>query len=65
MGFNIFEAIRYPSIVHSCFHIDTLDVLAQHIFELDEKDALEVVTRNGLALFSMPTNVELDEDLRK
>ena len=29
MRFNIFEAMRYPFYVHSCFHIDVLDVLAQ------------------------------------
>ena len=27
--FNIFEAMRYPFDVHTCFQIDTLDVLAQ------------------------------------
>ena len=27
--FNIFEVMRYPSNVHSCFQVDTLDVLAQ------------------------------------
>ena len=27
--FNIFEAMRYPSDVHSCFSIDVLDVLSQ------------------------------------
>ena len=63
--FNIFEAMRYPSDVHSCFHIDTLVVLAQHIFELDKKDAQEVVMRNGLAPSTMPTNVELDEELKE
>ena len=45
--FNILEAMRYPSDVLSCFHIDTLDVLAQQIFELDKEDALEVVMRNS------------------
>ena len=27
--FNIFEAMRYSFDVHTCFQIDTLDVLAQ------------------------------------
>ena len=26
--FNIFEAMRYPSDVHTCFQIDILDILA-------------------------------------
>ena len=59
MCFNIFEAMRYPSDVNTCFQIDTLDVLAQQIFELDNEDALEVVMRNGLAPSTMPTDVEL------
>ena len=63
--FNIFEAMRYPSDVHSCFQIDALDVLAQQIFELDKEDALEVVMRNGLAPSTMPTNMELDEELKE
>ena len=63
--FNIFEAMRYPSDVHSCFKIDTLDVLAQQIFELDKEDALEVVMRNGLVSSNIPTDVELDEDLKE
>ena len=57
--------MRYPSDVHSYFEIDTLDVLAQQIFELDNEDALEVVMRNGLAPFTMPMNMELDEDLKE
>ena len=63
--FNIFEAMRYPSDVHSCFQIDTLDILAQQIFELDNEDALEVVMRNGLVPSTMPTDVELDEELKE
>ena len=65
MCFNIFEAMRYPSDVHTCFQIDTLDVLAQQIFELDKEDVLEVVMRNGLAPSTMPMNMELDEELKE
>lgn len=39
--FNIFEAMRYPSDVHSCFSIDIMDSLVQKTFELSNEDALD------------------------
>ena len=63
--FNIFEDMRYPSDVHTCFLIDTSDVLAQQIFQLDKEDALKVVMRNDLVPSTMPTNMELDEELKE
>ena len=36
--FNIFEAMRYPSDVHSCFSIDVLDVLALQVLEFESED---------------------------
>ncbi|XP_026436686.1 uncharacterized protein LOC113334710 [Papaver somniferum] len=41
ISFNIFEAMRYPSDVHSCFSVDVIDSLSQQLFELDGDDALE------------------------
>ena len=41
ISFNIFEAMRYPSDLHSCFSIDILDDLAQRFFEVMNEDALE------------------------
>ncbi|XP_026451433.1 uncharacterized protein LOC113351710 [Papaver somniferum] len=40
ISFNIFEAMKYPSDVHSCFSVDVIDSLSQQVFELDG-DALE------------------------
>ncbi|XP_026458795.1 uncharacterized protein LOC113359363 [Papaver somniferum] len=48
ISFNIFEAMRYPSDVHSCFSIDIIDSLAQQIFELNGDDALENTIVEGL-----------------
>ena len=36
--FNIFEAMRYPSDVHSIFNIDIIDFLVQQAYELDGED---------------------------
>ena len=46
--FNIFEAMRYPSDLNTCFAIDILDTLAQKMLDLDCEDILEVVMRNSL-----------------
>ncbi|XP_026433040.1 uncharacterized protein LOC113330445 [Papaver somniferum] len=48
ISFNIFEAMRYPSDVHSCFSIDIIDSLAQQIFKLNSDDALENTIVEGL-----------------
>ncbi|XP_026450283.1 uncharacterized protein LOC113350376 [Papaver somniferum] len=48
ISFNIFEAMRYPSDVHSCFSIDIIDSLSQQIFELNDDDALENTIVEGL-----------------
>ncbi|XP_026459705.1 uncharacterized protein LOC113360412 [Papaver somniferum] len=41
ISFNIFEAMRYPSDVHSCFSVDVIDSLSQQVFELDGDNASE------------------------
>ncbi|XP_026433098.1 uncharacterized protein LOC113330510 [Papaver somniferum] len=48
IGFNIFEGMRYPSDVYSCFSIDITDSLAQQIFELNGDDVLENTIMEGL-----------------
>ena len=63
--FNIFEAMRCPSDVHSCFSIDVLDVLAQQILELESKDALDLVIRNNLEHIPQPTTIKIDDDLKE
>ena len=42
ISFNIFEAMRYPTDIHSCFSIDIIDSLMQEVFELNGKDTLEI-----------------------
>ena len=46
--FNIFEAMGYAFNMNSCFSIDVLDVLSQHVLELEKDDALGVVVRNNM-----------------
>ena len=65
MCFNIFEAMRYPSDVHSYFSIDVLDVLAQQVLELEIEDALDVVIRNNLEHTPQPTTIKIDDDLKE
>ena len=48
--FNIFEAMRYPSDVHSIFNIDIIDSLVQKAYELDGEDKLEIVLSKHLDL---------------
>ncbi|XP_026435521.1 uncharacterized protein LOC113333225 [Papaver somniferum] len=48
ISFNIFEAMRYPTDVHSCFSIDIIDSLTQQVFELNGDDALENSIVEGL-----------------
>ncbi|KAL5564396.1 hypothetical protein UlMin_027560 [Ulmus minor] len=47
ISFNIFEAMRYPSNIHSCFTIDIIDTLVQEVCEFGRNDTLELLlTRN-------------------
>ena len=48
ISFNIFEAMRYPSDIHSCFTIDVVDTLVQEICELGKNDALELLLTKNL-----------------
>ena len=40
--FNIFEAMRYPSDVHSVFAMDDINTLVQDFFELSGNDSFEI-----------------------
>ena len=48
--FNIFDAIKYPSKTNSDFVVSVIDHVVQEVFELDGKDALEVVLTKHLEL---------------
>ncbi|XP_062114390.1 uncharacterized protein LOC133825473 [Humulus lupulus] len=48
--FNIFEAMRFPSDVHSISSIDILDSLSQRILDLHGEDELDVVLREPIDL---------------
>ncbi|XP_062086205.1 uncharacterized protein LOC133792316 [Humulus lupulus] len=46
--FNIFEAMRYPSDVHSFSSIDILDSLSQRILDSHGDDGLDIVLREPI-----------------
>ncbi|KAH9769622.1 hypothetical protein KPL71_012085 [Citrus sinensis] len=46
--FNIFEAMRYPSDVHSVFAIDDINTLVQDFFELFSNDSFEIAISKNL-----------------
>ncbi|KAH9734147.1 hypothetical protein KPL71_017278 [Citrus sinensis] len=45
---NIFEAMRYPSDVHSVFAIDDINTLVQDFFELSGNDSFEIAISTNL-----------------
>ena len=48
ISFNIFEAMRYLSDIHSCFTIDVVDTLVQEICALGKNDGLELLLTKNL-----------------
>ena len=50
IGFNISDTMRYPSDVHSCFSINTVDTLAQKFMETINEDELEEVLTKSIGL---------------
>ncbi|KAH9792667.1 hypothetical protein KPL71_004223 [Citrus sinensis] len=46
--FNIFEAMRYPSDVHSVFAMDDINTLVQDFFELSGNDSFEIAISKNL-----------------
>ncbi|XP_026443583.1 uncharacterized protein LOC113343667 [Papaver somniferum] len=68
ISFNIFEAMRYPSDVHSCFSVDMIDSLAQQTFELDGDDALEKALMKSLDRGKhndMKIDIEMCDELKE
>ncbi|XP_062093481.1 uncharacterized protein LOC133799483 [Humulus lupulus] len=59
--FNNFEAVRYPSDVHSVSLIDILDTLSQRILDLHGEDGLDVVLRETIDLKKEDVNTEVKE----
>lgn len=48
IGFNIFEAMRYPLDVHNCFSIDVLDTLVQTMLDNMREDTLGTTLEQGV-----------------
>ncbi|XP_024164476.1 uncharacterized protein LOC112171539 [Rosa chinensis] len=48
IGFNIFEAMRYPIEFYSCFSINILDTLAHKVLEAIRKDTLVTTIEQGI-----------------
>ncbi|XP_030928574.1 uncharacterized protein LOC115954779 [Quercus lobata] len=46
--FNIYDAMKYPNDDNLVYSIDVIDSLAQEVFELDEKDGMEVAISKHL-----------------
>ncbi|XP_026435995.1 uncharacterized protein LOC113333806 [Papaver somniferum] len=68
ISFNIFEAMRYPSDVHSCFSMNVIDSLAQQTFELDGDDALEKSIIKSLDFGKhddMKNDIEMCDELKE
>ncbi|XP_026459867.1 uncharacterized protein LOC113360585 [Papaver somniferum] len=68
ISFNIFEAMRYPSDIHSCFSVDVIDSLAQQTFELDGDDVLEKSILKSLDCVNhddMKSDIEMCDELKE
>ncbi|XP_062085820.1 uncharacterized protein LOC133791928 [Humulus lupulus] len=61
--FNIFEAMRYQSDVHSVSSIDILDSLSQRILDLHGEDGLDVVLREPIDLEKDDVTTEVKETM--
>ncbi|KAM5550593.1 hypothetical protein ABKV19_027109, partial [Rosa sericea] len=62
VGFNIFEAMRYPLVdFQSCFSIDILDDLAQKFMEIMEEDAMVSTIANGVGILEGGTTMPKEE----
>ncbi|XP_026396151.1 uncharacterized protein LOC113290780 [Papaver somniferum] len=68
ISFNIFEAMRYLSDVHSCFSVDVVDSLAQQMFELDGDDALDKAIIKSLDCanhIDMKSDIEMYDEIKE
>ena len=63
--FNIFEAMRYPSHVHSVFNIDIIDSLVRQAYQLDGEDKLEVVFSKHLDLGNEKVQLALSDHVEE
>ncbi|XP_062010355.1 uncharacterized protein LOC133726754 [Rosa rugosa] len=62
IGFNIFEAMRYPLVdFSSCFSIDILDELAQKFMEMMNEDTLVSTIANGVGIIKDDTTNPKEE----
>ncbi|KAM5578092.1 hypothetical protein ABKV19_008424, partial [Rosa sericea] len=62
VGFNIFEAMRYPLVdFSSCFSIDILDELAQKFMELMNEDTLVSTIAHGVGIVKDDTIITKEE----
>ena len=61
IGFNVFEAMRYPLDVHSCFSIDVLDTLAQNMLDIMREDTLAPTLEQGVGYTKDGESIPLEE----
>ncbi|XP_030949702.1 uncharacterized protein LOC115973574 [Quercus lobata] len=55
--FNIYDAMKYPNDDNPIYSFDVIDSLAQDVFELDEKDGMEVaITLNDFSKLEQSGN---------
>ena len=64
IGFNIFEAMRYPLDVHDCFSIDVLDTLAQDMLDIIKEDTLITTLEQGVGYTSNGVSIPMEELLK-
>nr|KAJ0208747.1 hypothetical protein LSAT_V11C400201640 [Lactuca sativa] len=67
ISFNIYDAMRYPSVVSSLYFVDVVEPITQELFELSNGDMLEMILSKGfdcgklaeqLKLYSLDPEVE-------
>ncbi|KAI3782083.1 hypothetical protein L2E82_12115 [Cichorium intybus] len=67
INFNIYEAMKYPTDVHSLNFVDIIKPLAEELFELISSDPLSLVLNNDLdeeKIEELVEKFELNEDLK-
>ncbi|KAF2298218.1 hypothetical protein GH714_019074 [Hevea brasiliensis] len=66
--FNIFDAMRYPSDVHSVCHLDVIDDYIDEIFELGDEVTLKVDLCHDLRkedITNSKVDLAMSKDLEK
>ncbi|KAI3516248.1 hypothetical protein L1887_15159 [Cichorium endivia] len=67
INFNIYEAMKYPTDVHSLNFVDIIKPLAEELYELISSDPLSLVLNNDLdeeKIEELVEKFELNEDLK-